>query len=161
MTAGLRPGAAEGKRPSIRDVVAAGPAPPSSGSAAELGKESDWVLASNAVGARVFKSLTPISADPAHVEGLVVWARRQGKKVTLFTGYYGSAGGGTFPEKRFALDDAKFFGNHLDAGQIKTLEKVVAEATNLDLRSAAAEARGALNLPAEQAKTLVVGQSKT
>ncbi|HZF07459.1 MAG TPA: hypothetical protein VFE33_01590 [Thermoanaerobaculia bacterium] len=110
MTAGLRPGAAEGKRPSIRDIVPEGETPPSSASAAELGKESDWVLASNAVGAQVFKSLTPISADPAHVEGLVVWARRQGKKVTLVTGYYGSAGGGTFPEKRFALDDAKFFG---------------------------------------------------
>jgi hypothetical protein len=102
----------EGRRPTIRDIEPATPgaAPPPSGSAAELGKESDWVLAKNAAGAQVFKSLTPISANPAHVEGIVVWARRQGKKVTLFTGYYGSESGGTFPEKRFALDDAKFFG---------------------------------------------------
>jgi hypothetical protein len=56
--------------------------------------------------------------------------------------------------------NAKNFGNLLDAGQISALEKIVAEATNLDVRSAAAEARGALNLPADQAKKLVVDESK-
>jgi hypothetical protein len=56
--------------------------------------------------------------------------------------------------------NARNFGNLLDAGQVSALEKVVAEVTNLDVRSAAAEARGALNLPADQAKKLVVEQSK-
>ncbi|HMB96524.1 MAG TPA: hypothetical protein VKK61_10835 [Tepidisphaeraceae bacterium] len=57
--------------------------------------------------------------------------------------------------------NAKFYGNLLDAGQVQTLETTVAGATNLDVRSAAAEARGALNLPADQAKSLIVKQSKT
>lgn len=55
---------------------------------------------------------------------------------------------------------AKLWGNLLDASQVQTLEKIVAAATNLEVRSAAAEARGALNLPADQAKTLVVEQSR-
>lgn len=56
--------------------------------------------------------------------------------------------------------NAKNYGNHLSPEQVQTLEKTVADATNLEVRAAAAEARGALNLPADQAKTLVVGQSK-
>jgi hypothetical protein len=55
----------------------------------------------------------------------------------------------------------KFWGNKLDATQLQTLEGTVADATNLDVRSAAAEARGAMNLPADQAKNLIVKQSKT
>lgn len=55
---------------------------------------------------------------------------------------------------------AKFFGNKLSAAEITTLEATVADATNLDVRSAAAEARGALNLPADQAKNLIVKQAK-
>jgi hypothetical protein len=55
---------------------------------------------------------------------------------------------------------AKNFGNQLSADEVKGLEKVVASATNLEVRSAAAEARGAANLPAEQAKTLIVQQSR-
>jgi predicted DNA-binding transcriptional regulator AlpA len=55
---------------------------------------------------------------------------------------------------------AKFFGNKLDSSQVQTLEKTVADAQNLEVRSAAAEARGALNLPADQAKSLIVKQSK-
>jgi hypothetical protein len=55
---------------------------------------------------------------------------------------------------------AKFFGNQLDPQQVQTLTKVVAEAQNLEVRSAAAEAHGALNLPADQAKSLIVNQSK-
>jgi hypothetical protein len=35
----------------------------------------------------------------------------------------------------------------------------VIEAQNLEVRAAAAEARGALNLPAEQAKSLIINQS--
>lgn len=56
--------------------------------------------------------------------------------------------------------NAKFFGNQLDAGQVGTLSKVVDAAQNLEVRSAAAEAHGALNLPADQAKGLIVKQSK-
>jgi hypothetical protein len=55
---------------------------------------------------------------------------------------------------------AKFYGNQLDEPGVKTLSGIVESAQNLDVRSAAAEARGALNLPAEQAKSLVIGQSK-
>jgi hypothetical protein len=57
--------------------------------------------------------------------------------------------------------NAKFYGNLLESSQLQTLDATVAGATNLDVRSAAAEARGALNLPADQAKSLVVKQSKT
>jgi hypothetical protein len=55
---------------------------------------------------------------------------------------------------------AKFFGSMLDPTQVETLTKVVSEAQNLDVRSAAAEAHGALNLPADQAKSMIVKQSK-
>jgi hypothetical protein len=55
---------------------------------------------------------------------------------------------------------AKFNGNLLDAREVETLTRVVAEAQNLEVRSAAAEAHGALNLPADQAKTLIVNQAK-
>jgi hypothetical protein len=58
-------------------------------------------------------------------------------------------------------NNAKLFGNLLDQSQVQDLEKTVAGATNLDVRSAAAESRGALNLPADQAKALIVQQSKT
>ena len=57
--------------------------------------------------------------------------------------------------------NARNFGNHLDAQQVDTLQKAVATATNLDVRTAAGEARGALNLPADQAKSLIIQQSKT
>jgi hypothetical protein len=56
--------------------------------------------------------------------------------------------------------NAKFYGNHLDPGQIEALQKEVAEEQALEVKSAAAEARGALNLPADQAKALIVDQSK-
>lgn len=56
-------------------------------------------------------------------------------------------------------NNARFYGNKLEPDQINTLDQVVTSATNLDVRSAAAEARGALNLPADQAKQLIVQQS--
>ncbi|MBC7783006.1 MAG: HEAT repeat domain-containing protein [Burkholderiales bacterium] len=56
--------------------------------------------------------------------------------------------------------NAKFFGNKLADPQIASLDKVVHEATNPDVRAAAAEARGALNLPSDQAKTLILEQSR-
>jgi hypothetical protein len=56
--------------------------------------------------------------------------------------------------------NAKFFGNLLEQQQVQALQQVVDEAENLDVRSAAAEAHGALNLPADQAKGLIVEQSQ-
>jgi hypothetical protein len=55
---------------------------------------------------------------------------------------------------------AKFFGNQLDAQQTEALENSVKSATNPEVKAAAAEARGALNLPNEQAKALILDQSK-
>jgi hypothetical protein len=55
---------------------------------------------------------------------------------------------------------AKNFGSRLDENAINTLSKTVAEHANLQVRSAAAEARGALNLPPDQAKKLIVDQSR-
>lgn len=55
---------------------------------------------------------------------------------------------------------AKFFGNLLDGAQIESLQKTVAAAPSLVVRSAAAEAHGALNLPADQAKSLIIDQSR-
>lgn len=52
--------------------------------------------------------------------------------------------------------NAKFHGNRLDESQIGDLQKAVESAQNLEVRTAAAEARGALNLPADQAKALIV-----
>ncbi len=57
-------------------------------------------------------------------------------------------------------DSAKFIGNHLEADQIAELESVVSTSTNSGIRDAAAEARGDLNLPADQARTLILKQSR-
>jgi hypothetical protein len=56
---------------------------------------------------------------------------------------------------------AKQFGDRLNAQQHASLETAVADGQNLEVRAAAAEARGALNLPADQAKALIVQQSRT
>lgn len=55
---------------------------------------------------------------------------------------------------------AKTFGNLLPTESIEALEAVVVGAESLAVRSAAAEARGALNLPPEEAKALVLKQSR-
>jgi hypothetical protein len=57
-------------------------------------------------------------------------------------------------------NSARFFGNQLDPAQIEQISKIVESAANLEVRSAAAEARGALNLPPDQAKQLIVNQSR-
>ena len=67
---------------------------------------------------------------------------------------------GTPPDVRISFYkslaiSAKFNGNKLEAGQIDALRQVVMSEQNLDIRSAAAAARGALNLPAQDAKVLV------
>jgi hypothetical protein len=51
---------------------------------------------------------------------------------------------------------AKFYGNRLNPDQIAQLQQVVAGEKNPDLRTAAAEARGALNLQVGDAKSLIV-----
>ncbi len=56
--------------------------------------------------------------------------------------------------------NAKFFANQLQDAQIAALQKVVAGDSNLQVRSAAAEARGALNLPTDEATQLVLGANK-
>jgi hypothetical protein len=61
---------------------------------------------------------------------------------------------------RSMASSAKFFGNRLDEQQVATLQQAVNQAQNLDVRSAAAEAHGALNLPADQAKQLITRQAR-
>jgi hypothetical protein len=56
--------------------------------------------------------------------------------------------------------NAKFYGNRLDSLKISQLEQVVAGEKDGSVRDAAAEARGALDLPADQARTLILSQSK-
>jgi hypothetical protein len=55
---------------------------------------------------------------------------------------------------------AKFYGNMLDQGLIESLGKLAETAANLDVKSAAAEALGALNLRSEQIKVLIVNQAR-
>ena len=50
---------------------------------------------------------------------------------------------------------AKFYGNRLEGEQTDALQQVVMGEKNLEIRSAAAESRGALNLPAQQVKPLI------
>ncbi|HEV2295169.1 MAG TPA: hypothetical protein VGR35_15045 [Tepidisphaeraceae bacterium] len=54
---------------------------------------------------------------------------------------------------------AAAFGRQIEGEQVENLERAVTDAENLEIRAAAAEARGALNLPVEQAKTLIINQS--
>ncbi len=56
--------------------------------------------------------------------------------------------------------NAKFFGNLLDGSRVAALTNFVGVTVGLDVRSAAGEAHGALNLPADQVKTLILDQSK-
>jgi HEAT repeat protein len=56
--------------------------------------------------------------------------------------------------------NAKFFGKRVSTEALNDLQKLVDTAPNLDVRTAAAEARGAFNLSADQAKEMIVKQSK-
>jgi len=56
--------------------------------------------------------------------------------------------------------NAKNYGNRMTRDQVAHLDKIVETLTNNDVKAAAAEARGALNLPPDQAKDLIVKQSK-
>lgn len=53
---------------------------------------------------------------------------------------------------------ARGFGNRLDQAGIESLQKVIEGSAVPDVRTAAAQYRGALNLPADEAKHLIIGQ---
>ena len=57
--------------------------------------------------------------------------------------------------------NARNFGKHLNDDQVTVLQKVVSDAPNVDVRTAAGEARGSLDLPADQAKQLIIQQART
>lgn len=61
---------------------------------------------------------------------------------------------------RNLADNAKFFGSHLDAPQVKALQDVLSGQSSPQIRNAAAEAQGALNLPADQVKSLILKQAQ-
>ena len=54
--------------------------------------------------------------------------------------------------------NAKFFGNKLSAENVQALQKAAIGDADLEIRSAAAEAHGALNLPPDQLKSLMLGK---
>ena len=56
--------------------------------------------------------------------------------------------------------NAKRYGSQLSPAEVDALDAAVAGDAPLPIRTAAAEARGALDLPADQAKTLILRQSK-
>ena len=57
-------------------------------------------------------------------------------------------------------ESAKHIGNRLESGQIAGVEKTVMDSKDWAVRDAAAEARGALDLPADAARTLILRQSR-
>jgi len=57
-------------------------------------------------------------------------------------------------------ESAKHFGNRLASEQIGGVEKTVSDSKDAAIRDAAAQARGALNLPADAARTLILKQSR-
>ena len=57
-------------------------------------------------------------------------------------------------------NNAKMYGNRLNPQQVGALDKLIDAAANQDVKNAAGEFRGALNLPVNQAKTLIVNQSR-
>lgn len=54
--------------------------------------------------------------------------------------------------------NAKFFGNKLSAEHVQMLQTAATSDADLEIRSAAAEAHGALNLPPDQLKALLLGK---
>ena len=56
--------------------------------------------------------------------------------------------------------NAKFFGNKLSADEVTKLQEAAEQIQSLEVRNAAAEAAGALNLPPDKARTLIVNQSR-
>lgn len=104
------------------------------------------------------------TADPRpevakEVAGVLAWIDTQQTQPALLTI---AADDKTPADVRVALfkglaGNAKNFGNQLDKGQFATVQNIVQKGDSPDLRNAAAEAAGALNLPGEQAKRLILG----
>jgi hypothetical protein len=59
---------------------------------------------------------------------------------------------------RSLATSAKFFGNRLEGPQVNALRKTVAAANNLNVRSAAAEAFGSLNVSTDDVRQLILRQ---
>jgi hypothetical protein len=57
-------------------------------------------------------------------------------------------------------NNERFFGNHLSAEQVDSLKKLTESAATPDVKNAASEALGSLNLPSNEAKSLIVNQSR-
>ena len=57
-------------------------------------------------------------------------------------------------------DSAKIYGNRLGNNGVDNLLKAAADRSDLDVQAAAAEAVGALNLPADQARRLIIEDTK-
>jgi hypothetical protein len=57
-------------------------------------------------------------------------------------------------------ESAKHIGNRLQSQQIAGVESAVSDSKDAAIRDAAAEARGALDLPADAARTLILKQSR-
>jgi hypothetical protein len=53
---------------------------------------------------------------------------------------------------------ARTFGNHIDQDGVDSLQKVIEGSATPDVRTAAAQFRGALNLPTDEAKQLIISQ---
>lgn len=87
--------------------------------------------------------------SPSAQSGLAMKANQASTPADVRVSLYGSLG-----------DSAKRLGNRLDSDQIALLEKVVAGDSNAAVRDAAAEARGALDLPADRARDLILKQSR-
>ena len=96
--------------------------------------------------------------------------RRRGGADRLVGGAAGALGQGRGAEAtpaavRVSLfnslaESGKIYGNRLGAGGLDNLLKAAADRSNLDVQAAAAEAVGAMNLPADQARRLIIEDTK-
>ena len=80
-------------------------------------------------------------------------ARKRQKKVFEWTCTDGIALAGTSIQAQKSRNAAT-------RDPLIALDQVIEQSANQDVKNAAAEARGALNLPADEAKTLIVKQSR-
>jgi len=113
-------------------------------------------------------ALLAVLLDDAHIEN----ARAAGNVLALLGGreVQTALAGRALDEKtgdelRVSLlknlaTHAKFFGNLLDQPLKDALTRLVESGATMEVRAAAAEAHGALDLPAEQVKTLILNQAK-
>lgn len=84
------------------------------------GENSLWGVRPNLAGGTVFESLTPVSGNPAHVEGIVSIARQQGQQVTMYSGYHQAPNGSIIPHQPFAKADARYYARYPNVRVIDT-----------------------------------------